>query len=95
MSTGYGTVNAENDQVRVTTWTFEVDGAATGHHRHEYDYVVVPITGGTFTVTDADGSTREMTQVEGSPYLGTAGTAHDVTSTTTRKAIFVEIELKF
>jgi beta-alanine degradation protein BauB len=33
---------ADDDRVRITTWTFE-DGEYTGHHRHEYDYVVVPI----------------------------------------------------
>lgn len=83
-----------NDQVRVTTWTFETAGDATGRHRHEFDYVVVPVTGGAFTVTDADGSVREMTQVAGSPYLGTAGTDHDVVNATDRESVFVEIELK-
>ena len=28
-------VNADNDEVRVTTWTFGAAGAATGQHRHE------------------------------------------------------------
>ena len=87
-------VNADNDDVRVTTWTFEASGAATGHHRHEFDYVVVPVTGGRFEVVDVDGSVREMDQVSGSPYLGTAGTAHDVVSAATQRAVFVEIELK-
>ena len=63
-------VNADNDEVRVTTWTFGAAGAATGQHRHEFDYVVVPITGGRFEVVDIDGSVREMNQVAGSPYLG-------------------------
>jgi quercetin dioxygenase-like cupin family protein len=89
-----GTVSVDNDQVRVTTWTFERAGVATGQHRHEFDYVVVPITGGTFTVIDLDGSEREMNQVAGSPYLGTAGTAHDVVNATDHEAVFVEIELK-
>jgi beta-alanine degradation protein BauB len=87
-------VNADNDEVRVTTWTFEAAGAATGRHRHEFDYVVVPITGGRFEVVDLDGSVREMDQVAGSPYLGTAGTAHDVVSAAAQEAVFVEIELK-
>lgn len=87
-------VSAENDEVRVTTWTFAASGAATGHHRHEFDYVVVPITGGRFEVVDVDGSVREMDQVSGSPYLGTSGTAHDVVSAAAGEAVFVEIELK-
>jgi hypothetical protein len=85
---------ADNDQVRVTTWTFESAGAATGQHVHEFDYVVVPITGGTFIVTGADGSVREMTQAAGSPYLGVHGTAHDVASSSGSAAVFVEIETK-
>jgi beta-alanine degradation protein BauB len=94
MTMASGTLGVDNDQVRVTTWTFEAAGAATGQHRHEFDYVVVPITGGTFTVTDIDGSVREMNQVAGSPYLGAEGTAHDVVSASDQEAVFVEIELK-
>jgi beta-alanine degradation protein BauB len=87
-------VSADDDRVRVTTWTFEGAGTATGQHRHEFDYVVVPVTGGTFRVVDLDGSEREMDQVAGAPYIGTAGTAHDVVSATDGPAVFVEIELK-
>jgi hypothetical protein len=94
VSAAQPTVMADNDQVRITTWTFDLDGAATGQHRHEFDYVVVPVTGGTFTVIDIDGSVREMTQTAGTPYLGTAGTAHDVVNASGKTAVFVEIELK-
>jgi quercetin dioxygenase-like cupin family protein len=94
MSAAQPTVTADNDRVRVTTVTFSADGASTGPHRHELDYVVVPVTGGSFLVTEADGSVREMAQVAGSPYLGAAGTAHDVANTTGQEAVFVEIELK-
>ena len=87
-------INADNANVRVTTWTFGAAGAATGRHRHEFDYVVVPITGGRFEVVDTDGSVREMDQVAGSPYLGRAGTEHDVVSAAAQEAVFVEIELK-
>jgi beta-alanine degradation protein BauB len=87
-------VSVDNDRVRVTTWTFESAGDAIGRHRHEFDYVVVPVTGGTFTVIDPDGSERQMDQVAGSPYLGTAGTAHDVVNAASDEAVFVEIELK-
>jgi hypothetical protein len=38
----------------------------------------VPVTGGTFAVTAPDGGTHELTQHAGSPYLGSAGTEHDV-----------------
>ena len=94
MSTAQPAVTADNDQVRVTTLTFGADGATTGRHRHEFDYVVVPVTGGSFQVTETDGSLREMAQVAGTPYLGAAGTAHDVANATGQEAVFVEIELK-
>jgi quercetin dioxygenase-like cupin family protein len=87
-------VNADNDDVRVTTWTFEAAGEAIGQHRHEFDYVVVPVTGGRFKVVDLDGTERAMEQVAAEPYLGTAGTEHDVISDSPSKAVFVEIELK-
>jgi quercetin dioxygenase-like cupin family protein len=94
MSAARGLVSADDERVRVTTWTFDAAGAATGRHRHELDYVVVPVTGGTFRIVDADGSERELEQVAGSPYLGTAGTEHDVINATDGVVVFVEIELK-
>jgi hypothetical protein len=67
------------------------------HHRrhvHKYDYIVVPVTGGTFAVTAPDGGTHELTQHAGPPYLGSAGTEHDVANFGGASAAFVEIELK-
>jgi quercetin dioxygenase-like cupin family protein len=94
MSAATPTAVSDNDRARVTTWTFSEDGAATGQHRHEFDYIVVPVTGGTFRVTGADGSVTTMTQVPGVPYSRPAGTTHDVVSTSAHEAVFVEIELK-
>jgi beta-alanine degradation protein BauB len=84
----------DDERVRVTTWTFGADGENTGWHVHEYDYVIVPVTGGTFAVTGPDGATHELTQDAGSPYLGEAGTEHDVVNVSGTRATFVEIELK-
>jgi beta-alanine degradation protein BauB len=94
MTEARATVSVDDERLRVTTWTFEAAGAATGQHRHEFDYVVVPITGGVFRVIDLDGSDREMNQIAGSPYLGAADTAHDVVNATAQEVVFVEIELK-
>jgi beta-alanine degradation protein BauB len=84
----------DDDQVRVTTWTFDEAGDATGPHVHEYDYVVVPVTGGHFTVVDSQGATREVTQDPASAYRGSAGTAHNVVNASGSRAVFVEVELK-
>jgi quercetin dioxygenase-like cupin family protein len=94
MSDAESATSIDDEQVRVTTWTFGEAGASTGPHVHEYDYVVVPVTGGTFVVTDSDGAVHEMIQRAGTPYRGTAGTAHDVANGMDRPAVFVEIELK-
>lgn len=87
------TVNLDDERVRVTTWTFQ-DGEDTGYHRHEFDYVVVPITGGRFEITERDGSVRDMEQVTAAAYRGRAGTEHNVTNRAGRPASFVEVELK-
>ena len=92
MSAAQAATVVDTDRLRITTWTFGAEGANTGQHVHEYDYVVVPVTGGTFTITDPEGGTHEMTQQAGVAYLGTAGTAHDVIASA--PAVFVEIELK-
>ena len=94
MSTARAITVIDDQQVRVTTWTFDGAGDATGPHVHEYDYIVVPVTGGRFNVVDSDGAAREMAQEAGSPYRGTAGTAHNVINSAGTRAVFVEIELK-
>ena len=40
-SQAVGTTQIDNERSRVTEWRF-APGAATGFHRHEYDYVIVP-----------------------------------------------------
>jgi beta-alanine degradation protein BauB len=87
------TTHFDTDAVRVTTWTFR-DDDATGHHVHEYDYVIVPVTGGRFEVIEHDGTAREMVQEAAAPYQGHAGTSHDVVNRSGRAATFIEIELK-
>jgi len=94
MSAAQATTVVDDERVRITTWTFGADGDAIGWHVHEYDYIVVPVTGGTFAVTAPEGGTHELIQHAGSPYLGSAGTEHDVANAGGAPAVFVEIELK-
>lgn len=93
MATCRLTTPSDDDRVRVNVLTFS-DGDETGHHIHEFDYLVVPVTGGTFLVIESDGSTRELVQEAGAPYLGRAGTEHNVINRSGRVATFVEVELK-
>src|SRR5690606_32238136 len=45
MSNGSSTTVLQNDKVKVTLWHFQ-PGQDTGWHRHQYDYVIVPLTAG-------------------------------------------------
>jgi quercetin dioxygenase-like cupin family protein len=85
-------VRVDNDRVRVTEWKFE-PGQATGWHRHEYDYVVVPVVGGTLILEDGQ-STAEAELLPGRAYFREAGVEHDVVNGGDADLVFVEIELK-
>ena len=86
------TVRVDNDAVRVTEWRF-APGAHTGHHRHDFPYVVVPLTTGPLTITDATGDTTARL-VTGEPYFRSVGAEHDVVNPNATEFVFVEIELK-
>lgn len=86
------TVQVDNDRVRVTQWRF-APGAHTGWHRHEMDYVVVPITTGTLEIDD--GSTKTPSELQaGVAYARQAGVEHDVINANDFEFVFVEVEVK-
>lgn len=82
----------ENERVRVTEWRF-APGAATGHHRHDYDYVVVPIATGQLKIVDKAGE-RLFDLVHGRPYFRNEGVEHDVINAGNNEVAFVEVEIK-
>ena len=86
------TVQTETPEVRVTEWRL-APSTATGHHRHEHDYVVVPMTDGELTILAAGGSTKAPLRA-GQAYFRKAGVEHDVQNHTGREIVFVEIEVK-
>jgi beta-alanine degradation protein BauB len=91
-SRAVATVRVDNERVRVTEWKF-APGAATGFHRHEFDYVVVPLTTGRLASSGPAGdSVAEL--VTGVPYFRPAGVEHDVRNANGFEFVFVEIELK-
>jgi beta-alanine degradation protein BauB len=86
------TVQVDNDRVRVIEWRF-APGAATGQHRHEYDYVIVPMATGQLRIVTSQGeSTAELTA--GQAYFRAAGVEHDVVNANPHEFAFVEIEVK-
>jgi beta-alanine degradation protein BauB len=82
----------DNDRVRVTRWSF-APGEATGWHRHELDYVIVPVTDGTLLLDDGDAESRAEL-VTGEPYFRPAGIEHDVANGGDAPLVFVEVEIK-
>jgi len=78
--------------VRVTEWRF-APGAATGWHRHEHPYVVVPLTTGQLAISGADGAVTPADLVAGRSYARPAGVEHDVRNANPFEFVFVEIEI--
>ena len=87
------TVFIDNDRTRVTEWRF-APGAATGWHRHEYDYVVVPLLDGSLTLVTEGGKKDTATLKSGVPYYRGAGVEHDVINANDFEYAFIEIEMK-
>ena len=89
---GSATVQVDDERVRITEWRF-APGEATGWHRHEHDYVVVPLTTGRLEIEAAGGTTHsELTA--GLAYSRPAGVEHDVINPNPFPFRFVEIEIK-
>jgi quercetin dioxygenase-like cupin family protein len=86
------TVQVDNERVRVTEWRF-APGASTGFHRHEYDYVVVPVLDGDLVITGAEGESRSSLKT-GVSYFRRAGVEHDVKNGNPYEFAFIEIEMK-
>lgn len=86
------TVQVDNDRVRVTEWRF-APGAATGWHRHDLDYVIVPLTTGTLRIRGREGE-GATALAAGQAYFRAAGVEHDVVNASPHEFVFVEIEVK-
>ena len=81
----------DNARVRVTRHRL-MPGAHTGFHRHEYDYVVVPITDARMRIVEG-GRESSAELARGVAYFRSAGVEHDVFNGGDQEMIFVEVEL--
>ena len=88
-----GTQQSDNPRVRVTRWHLP-PGSETGHHVHEYDYVIVPVKAGTLTIILDDGLVTEAPLTAGQSYFREAGVSHNVTNRGATDIVFVEVEVK-
>jgi quercetin dioxygenase-like cupin family protein len=86
-------VQADNDGVCVTKYVF-APGAATGWHRHERDYVIVPLTTGKLKLTNGAGESVLAELLQGQSYFRKAGVEHDVQNANDFEFAFVEVEIK-
>ena len=85
-------VQIDNDRVAVAEWRF-APGAETGWHRHEYDYVVVPLMNGRLLLKDKAG--EQVTGLSaGKSYFREAGVEHNVINAGDGEFAFVEIQMK-
>ena len=93
MSKARSTVHVDNDRVRVTEWRF-APGEATGWHRHELDYVVVPLLDGKLRLVEEEGRERIAELRAGEPYYRDRGVEHDVVNANGFEFAFIEVEVK-
>ena len=88
-----GTVLINNDTVRVTEWRFPKRGDRTGWHRHEYDYVVVPLFDGVLEIDIGEGEQVRAELRNGVPYYRDLGVEHDVINGNDFECAFIEVEV--
>ncbi len=86
-------VFTDNERVRVAEWRF-APGAATGWHRHEFDYVVVPMLDGKLKIVTEGGAETIAELEKGVPYFRNAGVEHDVINANHYEFAFIEVEMK-
>ena len=91
------TVNAnlqiDNEDVRVTEYHFVPD-AETNFHKHEFDYVVVPLTDGELSLIGEKGEEIRAKLKRGLSYFRKAGIEHNVINVGKKDLIFIELEMK-
>ena len=85
-------IQFENERARVREWRFP-PGSETGPHRHENDFVVVPLTGGQLVLESKDGEKRVDLQA-GQSYFRERGIEHNAVNQSERDVVLLEIELK-
>ncbi len=77
-------VQVDTPEVRVTEWRL-VAGSATGHHIHEMDYVIVPVTSGEMTIVAPGGERSQAHLAVENPISARPGSS--MTCSTRRRRI--------
>lgn len=86
-------VHIDDDRFKVTEWRF-APGAETGWHRHEHDYVIVPLTDGTLRLDLPGGQQAQAELRQGVPYSRRVGVEHNVINGSQAAPLaFLEVEV--
>ncbi len=86
-----GTLLIDNKRTKVTEWSFSGKGDNTGWHKHDYDYVVIPLFTGDLCIFDGDKKSISSLR-QGVPYFRERGVSHDVISANDFPCKFIEVE---
>ena len=87
------TIQINDKRVKVTRWDFS-PGAETGWHKHNMDYVVVPLTSGSLDAVLPNGKIIKNKLTVGGSYARSKGTEHNIVNSSEGNFSFIEIELK-
>lgn len=81
----------ENAQFRTTKWTI-APGGTIPMHRHDYEYVVVPLSDNVMHVTTAEGEEIEARMQPGTAYGRPKGVEHRCDNRGDTDIVFIEVE---
>ena len=85
-------VQLDCDRFLITKWVFSPN-SETGWHRHNYDYIVVPLSDGQLSLETNKGES-DSTLKKGGSYARRKGVEHNVINKGLSEVSFIEIELK-
>ena len=91
VGTAIGTPLIDNKRTKVTEWSFSAKGDNTGWHKHDNDYVVIPLFTGDLCIFDGDKKSISSLS-QGVPYFRERGVAHDVINANDFPCKFIEVE---
>ena len=87
-----GTLLIDNKRTKVTEWSFSGKGDNTGWHKHDNDYVVIPLFTGDLCIFDGDKKSI-CSLNHGVPYFRERGVSNDVINANDFPCKFIEVEL--
>ena len=85
-------VQLDSERFLITKWVLSPN-SETGWHRHNYDYIVVPLLDGELTL-ETDKGEKDTVLEKGGSYARKRGVEHNVINKSLLEVSFIEIELK-